>query len=114
MSVSVARSCTRVARIICLAVLTALVPVFAVADDSPNGTPKSTIKASAAQIVAREVAAAPARLPAREKRQGTASTNSTSFFRTRPGMIALAVVAVGAGYALYSAHNDRIHSPGRQ
>jgi hypothetical protein len=31
-----------------------------------------------------------------------------------PGMIALAVMAVGTGYALYSAHNDRNRSPGRQ
>jgi hypothetical protein len=96
-------------------VIAALVPLPGRADTTATRTP--TIKESAAQIVAREVAAAPDRpllAPAREDRQGSASTNSKSFFKTRPGMIALTVMAVGTGYALYSAHNDRIHSPGKQ
>jgi len=29
-------------------------------------------------------------------------------------MFAIAVMAAGTGYALYSASHDRIHSPGKQ
>jgi hypothetical protein len=37
-----------------------------------------------------------------------------SFFKTKPGIIALVVMAVGTGYAIYSTQNDRIESPGKQ
>ena len=113
MRVRITRSCKSTLRLVGIVVITALVPVAAHADTTATRTP--TIKESAAQMVAREVGAAPTRpAPAREDRQASASTNSKSFFKTRPGMIALTVMAVGTGYALYSAHNDRIHSPGRQ
>jgi hypothetical protein len=112
MRVRMTRSCKSTLRLVGIAVITALLPLPAAADPIGKRTP--TIKESAAKIVGREVAAAPTRpASAREDQQGSASTHSTSFFRTRPGMIALAVMAVGTGYALYSAHNDRIHSPGR-
>jgi hypothetical protein len=115
MSVWVSRSCTRTTRVVCLVVITALVPVFALAGDIASGKQMPTLKASAAQIVARDVAAAPARpAPARKDQQGSTSTSSTSFFKTRPGMIALSVMAVGTGYALYSASHDRIHSAGKK
>ena len=37
------------------------------------------------------------------------ATKSGSFFKTRTGLIVIAVMAVGTGYALYSAKEDRIH-----
>lgn len=97
-------------------VMLSLVPLPAVAGD--GGTAKKgspTIAASAAQIVARDVAATPGPTSrVREARQGSAPTGSTSFFKTRPGIIALSVLAAGTGYALYSAQHDRIHSAGKQ
>ena len=36
-----------------------------------------------------------------------------SFFKTRAGIVVLAVMAVGTGYALYSVKEDRIHSAAR-
>jgi len=97
-------------------VMLSLVPLPAVAGD--GGTAKKgspTIAASAAQIVARDVAATPGPTSrVRAARQGSAPTGSTSFFKTRPGIIALSVLAAGTGYALYSAQHDRIHSAGKQ
>jgi hypothetical protein len=113
MRVRVRRVCRHMTRVIGLVAITSLVPLPAVAGDTPTGKPM-TIKASAAQIVAR-AAASPAR-PARvrQERQGTTSPNSTPFFKTTPGIIALSVMAVGTGYALYSAQHDRIHSAGKK
>jgi hypothetical protein len=112
MRVWIKRSCHRVLWVI---IVTALIPLPVVAGDTPTDKRAPSLKESAAQIVARGVAAAPARPSAtRDARQGSASTNSPSFFKSRPGMIALAVMAAGTGYAIYSAQHDRIHSPGKQ
>lgn len=109
------RFCQRIARVVGVTVITALVPLPAFADDTANPQQIPTLKASAARLVAREVAAAPSG-PARvrEARQGSTSTNSTAFFKSRPGIIALTVLAAGTGYALYSASHDRIHSAGKK
>jgi hypothetical protein len=37
-----------------------------------------------------------------------------SFFKTGPGIVAIAVMVVGTGYAIYSTQNDRIKSPGKE
>jgi len=114
MRVWIARSCKRRIRFVWIVVIIALVPLPVAADDSGSAR-RTSIRQAAAQIVARDVAAAPARPSgARDARQGSASTNSTSFFKSRPGMIALAIMATGTGYAIYSAQHDRIHSPGKQ
>ena len=47
-------------------------------------------------------------------RQTSPAGSSPGFFKSGPGMVAIAVMAVGTGYALYSASHDRIHSPGKQ
>lgn len=115
MRVWVARSCKRTMRFVWLLVITSLVPLPVMAGDTASAKRTMTIRESAAQIVARDVSAPPARpLRGREARQRSTSTGSTSFFKTRPGMIALAVMAAGTGYALYSAQHDRIHSAGKQ
>src|SRR5262245_39362909 len=114
MRVTGVRSFPRLTRILGLAVITALVPLPLIADDTGGAKRTPTIRESAARIVPRDISAAPAPTSrAREARQGSTSTASTSFFKTRPGMIALAVIAVGTGYAIYSAQHDRIRSPGR-
>jgi hypothetical protein len=67
------------------------------------------------RIVARDLTAAPARRGlTREDRQGSSAGSSPGFFKTKPGIIALVVMGAGVGYALYSAQNDRIHSPGKE
>lgn len=39
---------------------------------------------------------------------------SSSFFKTRTGVVIAAVMIAGTGYALYSAQHDRIHSAGKK
>jgi hypothetical protein len=98
-----------------LAAIVALVPLpLAAADDAAQGkTP--TIKRSMEQIVARDVASAPASARVvRRTRQGQSAGASEGFFKTGPGIVALVVLATGTGYALYSASHDRIHSAGKQ
>jgi hypothetical protein len=41
------------------------------------------------------------------------ATSSGSFFKTRTGLLVIAVMAVGTGYAVYSAKEDRIRGLNR-
>jgi hypothetical protein len=115
MRIRVVRSCKSMTRGLWLVVITSLVPLPAVAAGPASKETPRGISASMERIVAREVAAKPAREPVvREARQAAAPASSAGFFRTGPGMIALAVMAVGTGYAIYSAQHDRIHSAGKK
>jgi hypothetical protein len=38
---------------------------------------------------------------------------SPAFFKTPAGILALSVLAIGVGYAIYSTSHDRVKSPGR-
>jgi hypothetical protein len=97
------------------AVILALVPLPVAADDSAAQAKTTHIKASMERIVARDIAGAPVSSSlARPARQGQAAGTSSGFFKSKPGIIALVVMAAGTGYALYSANHDRIHSPGKQ
>jgi hypothetical protein len=44
---------------------------------------------------------------------GTEDRDSWAFFKSPIGIAVLATLAVGTGYAIYSAQHDRIHSPGK-
>ena len=102
-------------RAVLLVVAAALVPLPVAASDTKPAPQPKTIQASMQEMVARDVAAAPARPAARRAEQGgSQSKESIGFFKTKPGMIALAVMVGGVGYALYSAKHDRIHSAGKQ
>ena len=106
-----------VARALVLAFAFALAPVYCLAEESP-GPPQSTprLTASIQQAVEYEIGKAgkaPAIAARQESGQSTADRSSTSFFRTRAGIITLAIVAAGTGYALYSTSNDRVKSPNR-
>jgi hypothetical protein len=81
---------------------------------APAATPKSqvSLKQSAARAAVRTPLAAPSR--ARRAAQDTAGKDSPGFFRTKGGAVALAVMAIGVGYALYSVKHDRITSPAKQ
>ncbi len=101
-------------RAVLLAVAIALVPLPVAASDRKPAPKPQTIEASMRDMVVRDVAAAPARPAIRRDAQAGQSKESIGFFKTKPGMVALAVMIGGVGYALYSAKHDRIHSAGKQ
>ena len=100
------------------ALAAALIPLPAAAADarpSPKPPKATTIKASVEKIAATDFAAAGAPTTTKAVRaQSTSGMSDRAFFKTRPGMIALAILAAGVGYAVYSAKNDRITSPAKQ
>ena len=104
-----------VSRAVVLAIITALSPLPAAANDAIRTEKAPTIKASMDRIVVRELTATPER-PAvvRSARQGQTAGSAPGFFKSRAGMVALVVMVAGTGYALYSAKQDRIHSAGKQ
>ncbi len=113
MRVTGARWCARLIRVVWLVAVTTFLSAPALAGDTGSGKRSSGIRESAAQFVARAVSTEPP--PGRVRHsQASASTGSTSFFKSRPGMIVLAAVAAGTGYAIYSTQHDRIHSPGKK
>ena len=89
---------------------TAFVPAMAAPQAQPDGS-SAFSKKSIAKVVANSApdgrvrtdrnATAEAKTPAQ-------ATSSGSFFKTRTGALVLVVMAVGTGYAVYSASNDRI------
>lgn len=98
---------------VALAVVVAPLPAMA---GEPTARPANTpsIVAAAQQAVAAQVKAA---TPATFRAQGntTAKTDlgTASFFKSPAGIITLAVLGAGVGYALYSTSHDRIKSPGK-
>ena len=104
-----------------LALAVSLIALPAAASDTPAAS-KEKAKASS-QVSLRDVAKreaaktaltpTPAAKSSRRADQSS-STQSTNFFKTRPGAIALAVMAAGTGYAIYSASHDRVSSPAKQ
>lgn len=77
-------------------------------------TPVSQV--SLRQTAAREAARTPLARSTETRRasQNPAARQSGGFFKTRAGAVAIAVMAVGTGYALYSVKHDRITSPGKK
>jgi len=104
-----------------LAVAVSLTALPAAANDTPAALkekPKASSQVSLRDVAAR--AAAKTTLAPKTANSNTArreqnsGTQSTSFFKSRPGAIALAVMVFGAGYAIYSTSHDRITSPAKQ
>jgi hypothetical protein len=98
-----------------LALAIALMPLpVAAAEARPSPKP-TTIKASVEKIAATDFTAVPAARPKTVRaQQAPGGMGDRSFFRTKPGMIALVVMAAGVGYAVYSVKHDRITSPAKQ
>lgn len=101
-------------RAVLLAMTAALVPLPVAASDIKPAPKAKTIQASMQEMVARDVAAARTRVATRRAEQGSQSKGSVAFFKTKPGMIALAVMIGGTGYAVYSTQHDRLTSPGKK
>ena len=88
----------------------------AAADTRPAAKPPkaTTIKASVEKISAGDFAQPGAPNRSAVRAQSTSGMADKSFFKSKPGIIALAVLGAGVGYALYSVQNDRITSPAKQ
>jgi hypothetical protein len=105
--------------VLVLAVVLALaVPLPVLAAEGSQPAAKPGLKASIPHAVASaRVTAAPVKARAVREQASSgarAELGSKSFFRTPAGVAVLAIVGAGAGYAVYSASHDRIHSVVRQ
>jgi|FLOH01.1.fsa_nt_gi hypothetical protein len=102
----------RVARIGVITAFLTLVAVPAMAASSDPPTVPSFSSRSLAAIVAKT--APPSVLTTNLAPERTKSSTQTpaarkgSFLKTRTGLLVIGVMALGTGYALYSAKNDRI------
>ena len=105
-----------IARAVLLAVTATLFPLPAAARDKTSAPKAKATQVSLRQTIAREAARTPLLSSAGTSRadQSNAQRESSGFFRSKAGAIALAVMVVGGGYAIYSASHDRINSPGRK
>jgi hypothetical protein len=91
------------------AVITALLsviatPVFATSPTTPTPSPFS---AAAMAKAVKSTPATPAKTPAKAKQA------SGSFIKSKVGVMVVAIFAVGTGYAIYSAKEDRIRGLNR-
>jgi hypothetical protein len=102
--------------------LVAALPPLPVAAASDQAVPAAstakpkTLQSAVHAAAVREsaVVAAPRAKAAKRADQSGASKQSPGFFRTGAGAVALAVMIVGSGYAIYSASHDKINSAGRK
>jgi hypothetical protein len=103
-----------VIRVLVLALAVAAVPLPSFAGE-PSGpvASKATITGSIQRAVA-VTALAPARGRAAGAQADKTELASPSFFKSKAGVIALVVLAVGAGVTVYSSQHDRIHSTARK
>ena len=109
------RSCPVMARRLTTAgVMTALLTLAAApamaASPNPTGPPSFSPRAVAKVVAASESAptsVAPAKTAPKQ------ATASKGFLKTRTGLLVLAVMAVGTGYAIYSSKEDRIRGINR-
>lgn len=89
---------------------TTLAPALAAsqapAADSPSFSTRSITKMANANPDSR--IRTETTVPAASKGTPAQATKSGSFFKTRTGLLVIAIMAVGTGYAVYSAKEDRI------
>jgi hypothetical protein len=80
-------------------------------DDAPIiGISTSAQKAVADMLAA---TASPAGRATRLEMRAQADPGSSSFFKTRAGIITLVAIGAAAVYTVYSTAHDRVRSPGR-
>jgi len=105
----------RPALLAALVVTIALAPLPALAGEPSPPAAKAPpgIRASLAKLDLTERIAAPRPPTARKQQAGQDDLRSASFFKSPLGIVVLATLGVGAGYAIYSTQHDRIHSAGK-
>ncbi len=107
-------------RMLAIVLIAAAVPWPCLAAEPGQPAPRPRLQASITPIV-KDVVARPASadrsaaVMKRAARQQSPTPDSSalekkSFFKTGPGIAVIAALGAGAGYAIYSASHDRIHS----
>ena len=93
--------------VLTLGLVTAAPAVAAEPEPAPAPQPLTLVAAASARVAAMPIAEATVAqaAPAAQKSPG-ADTSSKSFWKTTPGVLALAVMAAGTGYMVYSAVKD--------
>ncbi len=101
-----------VARVLMLALAFGSAPIVCLAGPPP-GPPSSSSQfaASIDKAVQHEAGQLAKASPAAAAQQSAASPSSGGFFKSKAGMITIALMAAGTGYALYSTSHDRVKSP---
>jgi hypothetical protein len=96
-----------VGRVVALALILAAIPLPGLAAEPEKAAPPPGLKASIAKAATSGSAVLEQAKPTAPDR---AKLGSTSFFKTPAGIATLVVVALGTGFAVYTARHDRIHS----
>jgi hypothetical protein len=97
-----------------LAVAVALIPLPVAAAEPGSSTQAPNLRASIAKAASHEAAAAARSMAQQSQQTGKTADKSAldtpSFFKTPAGIVTMAVLVAGTGYAVYSWKHDRIHS----
>ena len=114
MTVRLSSWCGALPRAVLLAVVVAFLPLPVLAAEPGSNVKAPDLKASIAKAVSYEAASA-ARTMAQQGQQSgktpdKSALDTPSFFKTTAGIITMAVLVAGTGYAVYSWKHDRIHS----
>ena len=98
-------------RVFALALVLAAIPLPGLAEETNKPAPTPGLKAS----IARAAVSGGVTLEQAKPSAAPVETQvgSKSFFKKPIGMVVLAVMAAGTGYAVYSANHDRIAPTGR-
>lgn len=99
--------------LVALVVTAAPLPCAAEGAGQPTAGPglKASVDTAASTLASAK--AAPGTEAARQAGGEAKSPASKAFFKTPVGIVVLAIVAGGVGYAVYSAHHDRTPVTGR-
>jgi hypothetical protein len=92
---------------VALALILAAIPLPCLAGESDKAVPPPGLKASIAKAATSGTTALEQAKPTAPDR---AKLGSRSFFKSPAGIATLVVVALGTGFAIYTAKHDRIHS----
>lgn len=101
-------------RAVLLAVVVALIPLPVAAAEPGSTAQAPNLKASIAKAATHEAVAVARRMtqqgPQTAKPVDKSPLDTPSFFKTPAGIVTMAVLVAGTGYAIYSWKHDRIHS----
>ena len=100
-----------ISRVLVAALMLAATPLPTLAGEPPAPPPARPSLTVLVQQAATVTPIAPARAQT-VVGSGKTDFGSPSFFKKPAGILVLAAIAAGVGYALYSTQHDRINSPG--